>query len=214
MAETILHDRERSIAVARAALISALASVRQELKPTNLASRAKQSAMAAIAPAVDPLVRQTKSASGWIVLAGSAAAMVFALGRSSVPAAAAEPAAQPASAAERPPADVLNSPAPKPAVRQSTFKSILNSALLAGGGIAAGAFLASRFPLTQAEKQHGAAVGRELGDMAKSYVRGHSVDALKTAVNSFGITRSAGTLLAILAAVSAAGNPGAGGKRA
>ena len=205
MAETSLQARERAIVEARAGLVAALANAREELKPASLADRAKQSAMAAIAPVVDPLLQQTKSASGWIFLASSAAAMVFALGRSSAPAHLDEPVAQPDSAATALFPDAAKTPAPQPPGKKAGFKSILNSALLAGGGIAAGAFIASRFPLTEAEKLHGAAVGRELGDMAKSYVQDHSRDVLHAAVNSFGIARSAGTLLAILAAVSASG---------
>ena len=205
MAETEIQNCERSISDARADLVQALANARQELKPASLANRAKQSAMAAISPVIDPVVEKTKSSSGLLVLASSAIAMVFALGRSST-AGQSAPVSQPsATKSDRAPVSAAEIVPAKSPVSKSGINSLVTSAVLAGGGVAAGAFLASRFPLTEVEKKHGAGIGRELADLTKNFVRDNSRNALNATVNSYGIARSAGTLLAILAAVSAAG---------
>lgn len=205
MAELSLQEHENSVAEARASLAAALHNARDEMKPASLVNRARQNVMAQVSPAIEPLMQQTRASSGWLVLAGSAAAMLFALGRSSVHSGTAETAPANVKATTggivAAPAKAASLPVAKP-----HSSGWVRSGVLAGTGIAAGAFLASRVPLTESEKQHGAPLGRELTSLAKGLMRDHSRDALLAAVNSFGIARSAGTLVAILSAVAASGS--------
>ena len=220
----LLLSKELAAQQARADLVEALASLRDSVTPAHLASALAQSARSAAAPFVDPLIEKTKSSSGLLVLAGSAAAVIFGLGRASV--ASANEAKKPVTAGQEsnrqagaraaaaktsdtapaaPTATASNPARPAKPKRDSPGfgKGLAKTLLLAAAGLAAGSAFGTGIPLTDNERQFGKNQGRDIRRWAQRLAEDHAGELMNGAVNSFGIASRLGTLIGVAALVAA-----------
>lgn len=222
---TQVSTSERQAEQARADLAQAVARLQDRLTPAHMLSALGQSVRGAAAPLVDPLIAQTKSSSGVIMLAGAAAALVYGLGRASVsrpqpppPAASAGPPVNGA-AFERPAMD-RDSPGTGPASARpaadtsgkhsglangakQSGTNLRSALILSAASLAAGAAIGATLPLADSEKRFAKTQGRDIKDWVKAMLEDHKSELAGQAANAFGIASHIGTLLSVAALVAA-----------
>ena len=221
---TQVSTSERQAEQARADLAQAVARLQDRLTPAHMLSALGQSVRSAAAPLVDPLIAQTKSSSGVIMLAGAAAALVYGLGRASVsrpqppPAASAGPPVNGA-AFERPAMD-RDSPGTGPASAgpaadtsgkhsglangaKQSGTNLRSALILSAASLAAGAAIGATLPLADSEKRFAKTQGRDIKDWVKAMLEDHKSELAGQAANAFGIASHIGTLLSVAALVAA-----------
>ena len=196
-----LSSNEEAAEQARGDLADALAKLQDRLTPAHILGDIGHSARSAAAPLIDPLIAQTRSSAGLIGLAGTAAAIVYGLGRANgsrqhteKPAARKDGLGVMSEASDDAPA------AAQP--RQSTplrARQKIKALLLAAGALAAGSAIGASLPLTRAEKQFGEGPGRDLRRRARKLARDHSGEIMSGAVNAFGVAKGIGGLIGLLA---------------
>ena len=221
---TQVSTSERQAEQARADLAQAVARLQDRLTPAHMLSALGQSVRGAVSPLVDPLIAQTKSSSGVIMLAGAAAALVYGLGRASVgrppppPAASAgppvngaaferaamdrdSPGTRPASA--RPAADTSGKHSGLASGAKQSGTNLRSALILSAASLAAGAAIGATLPLADSEKRFAKTQGRDIKDWVKAMLEDHKVELVGQAANAFGIASHIGTLLSVAALVAA-----------
>ena len=204
--ESQIDFLETDASVARAELSEAISVLQNRLTPSHLAASLGGSIRQVVAPLADPIIAQTKSASGVIVLAGAAAALVFSLGRESV-----SPQRDDCDAAtgqREAFVDVADNNGNVPSGRQRKSISaqkrshplqVTKTLALAAGALAVGAAIGGAAPLSETEKQLGKGLGRDFRSELNQFAKTHSRDAMANAVNAFGVAKGIGGLLGVLA---------------
>lgn len=180
---------------ARADFALSVLQLRERLRPSALVKDAAHSMQSAVAPVMDPLAAQAKSASGVLAIGSVAAALLFGLGRASR-----SPTDEHFRSATENSGEFIapayRDPRPGPGAG-----SIVKTLLLSGAAIAAGSVLATRFPVTEAEKRFSDSTGRDI----KRWAQQHSGEIIGGAVNSLGLAKGLGGLLAFVAMAGVAG---------